>query len=100
MGAGDLQSLHETFTRGQMIDVIQTAAILAVCAVLVYAIWRLEGQVRAWARMLAEINAGLADKLTQQSQTVALGEQLALAWERILKAEARLEALERDRPAP
>jgi hypothetical protein len=84
------------FARHEWIDVLQTGAIVAVFGVLIYAIWRLERQVHAWANMLAQINA----KLAHEADRGGLGDAIARAWERILKLEARQDATEKGQPPP
>lgn len=76
------------------IDGVQTAAIIAVFGVLIYVIRRLEGQISAWAKALAEINARLLN--VAAPERAALVDSFGRAWQRIEALEKRLEALERE----
>ena len=70
---------------GAFIDAVQTAGIIVIAGALIYVVVRLDHEIRRWAATLTDVNKQLR-------------EQAALA-ERIVKLEARLAAIERNRPS-
>ena len=91
---------------GQIIDAIQTAALIVMAAAQIYTMLLLRNEMRAAAGSVkavldshSAIEARLA-KLAESSGRDALGDAIARAWERILKIEARLDALEKGEPPP
>ena len=108
----------------EFIDVVQTAGIVAIAAMLAYVIARLERAVTTAAEM---IKGSLGDVMktqnqlqqnvrrvweridlieskqgndAQQNDRAALGEWVGRAWQHIEKVEARLEAIEKGEPRP
>lgn len=69
---------------GAFIDAVQTAGIVVISGALIYVVVRLDREIRRWAATLTDVNKQLR-------------EQAALA-ERIVKLEARLDAIERNSP--
>ena len=77
---------------GAFIDAVQTAGIVVISGALIYVVVRLDREIRRWANTLTDVNKQLKEQ-------AALGEAVARAWERIEKLEARLDAIERNRPS-
>lgn len=68
------------------VDTVQTAGIAVMCGALIYVVVRLDREIKRWAATLAEVNAQLRD-------------QASLA-QRIARLEARLDAVEQEKPPP
>ena len=69
---------------GAFIDAVQTAGIVVISGALIYFIIRLDREIQRWAATLADVNKQLREQ-------AALGQ-------RIVKLEARLDAIERNSP--
>ena len=69
---------------GAFIDAVQTAGIVVISGALIYVVVRLDREIRRWANTLTDVNKQLREQ-------AALGQ-------RIVKLEARLDAIERNSP--
>ena len=69
---------------GAFIDAVQTAGIIIIAGALIYFIIRLDREIQRWAATLTDVNKQLKEQ-------AALGQ-------RIVKLEARLDAIERNSP--
>ena len=91
---------------GAFIDAVQTAALLVSMMAQIYMMLLLRNEMRSAAGAIKNVLDGHAAieerlaQLAQRSDRDALGDAVARAWGRILKTEARLEAIEKGEPPP
>jgi hypothetical protein len=91
---------------GAFIDAVQTSVLIVIAAAQIYTMLLLRNEMNAAAGSIKTVldgNAAIEERLSrlvQQIERSSLGEAVARAWERILKTEARLEALEKGESPP